>query len=656
MDVRQELILARDEKIDDAVQYADARTLRGLLYFLTQDEDLPAMRPSANLSRYSSGSGMAEETDVLALRAKAASFLKAYRDAGAGEIDAGSKDLLLQSLSLAAGIDIPAQDGEIWLEEAAFDPWVRGITWPTPPTPEQLAGFSVAIIGTGLSGLNAAAQLSRAGIPFVVLEKNPEVGGTWFENRYPGARVDTPSRGYTHTFGVEYAYPYAYCPRDENLKYMQWVADKFGLRKHIHFNTEATSIIWDEATQMWDVTARALSGARSWRVNAVISCVGFLSRPQLPSMEGMDSFQGVACHTAQWPVALNLEGKRVAVIGSGASGYQATPEIAKAAGRTFLFQRNASWCFDDARYVKPLPPQVTWLERNFPFYVNFARFRLSAEIAPDAARIATRIDPSYDEPHAVSAANKAVRDRCIAFLREKLASRPELIDKMIPTAPPMSSRPIRIDADDSIFDALLRDDLTLVTDRIEKITPTGIVAGGVDYPCDVIVFATGFKANEYLWPMEVRGRGGVRAEDLWAKDGPRAYLGAMIPGFPNFFMSYGPNSNNFGGFQVIDLLEMVTRFALQCIAGLIVRNKRSVEVSAEAYWRFNDELDREEKQMIYMDRRAHNYYQNGMGRSCVNAPIDIRRMWRWLRDPTATQPAEIDAGLKPYFGGDLTID
>ena len=532
MSVRRELISASNDIIDDAVGHADPLTLRGLLYFLTQDEEIPAMRPAGNLSRYSSGSGMADEADVVRLRTKAARFLRAYRDAGAGEIDTGSEDLLVRSLSLAAGVEIAARDREIWLEEAAFDPWVRGVTWPATPTSEQLANFTVGIIGTGLSGLNAAAQLKRAGIPFVVFEKNPEVGGTWFENDYPGARVDTPSRGYTHTFGVEYAYPYAFCPRDENLKYMQWVANTFGLREHIKFNTEVTALAWDEATQTWNVTASGPSGSQTQRVNAIISCVGFLSRPQLPSLEGMETFKGVACHTAQWPAGLDLTGKRVAVIGSGASGYQTTPEIAKAAAHTTLFQRNASWCFDDARYVKALPPQATWLDRNFPFYVNFARFRLSAEIAPDSARIATRIDPNYDDPHAVSAANKAVRDRCVSFVREKLASRPELIDKMIPKAPPMSSRPIRIDANDSIFEALLRDDVTLVTDRIERITPAGIVAGGIEHAFDVIVFATGFKANEYLWPMEVRGQGGVRVQDLWAKDGPRAYLGAMIPAFP----------------------------------------------------------------------------------------------------------------------------
>jgi 4-hydroxyacetophenone monooxygenase len=219
----------------------------------------------------------------------------------------------------------------------------------------------------------------------------------------------------------------------------------------------------------------------------------------------------------------------------------------------------------------------------------------------------------------------------------------------------MTSRPIRVDPEDNVYTALLRDNVLLVTDPITKITPKGIEVGGEEYEFDVIALATGFKANDFLWPMEVRGRDGVRVETLWAKDGPRAYVGSMLPGFPNFFMAYGPNTNNFGGLQVIDLLEIVIRFALQCIAGLIEGDKRSVDVTLDAYWRFNQELDNVESHMIYMDPRAFNYYRNEHGRSSVNGPIDIRRMWNWLRDPAGKPSQELDAGIKPWFGEDLTV-
>ena len=223
----------------------------------------------------------------------------------------------------------------------------------------------------------------------------------------------------------------------------------------------------------------------------------------------MDTFRGQAFHTARWPDGLDLTGKRVAVIGTGATGYQLVPELAKMAGHTLVFQRTPNWCFDTPSYLDPFPPQVNWLDRNFPYLTNFTRFRLSWLVGPENGKRHLRIDPAFDDPHARSARNKQIREQRIAFIRRKLASRPELVEKMIPVAPPFSSRPILVDANYSIYDALLRDDVTLVTDRIERITAKGIeVEGGTEHAVDVIVYATGFKANDFLWPMEIRGRGG----------------------------------------------------------------------------------------------------------------------------------------------------
>jgi 4-hydroxyacetophenone monooxygenase len=653
MAVNNELLSASDAEIDDAVQYASPMVLRGLLYQLTGDADVLSM-PPGTAAKYGTGREMANEADADLLKAKGAAFLKQYRDSGADKIDIGPANRLRQSLSLTAGHEIPDADLHIWKEEAAFDRWARGVHWHGGTPPKAALKFKVAVIGTGISGLNVAVQLKQAGIPFVVFEKNPEVGGSWYENRYPGARVDTSSRGYTHLFSYDYPYEYSYSPRDHNLRYFKWVADTFGIRGNIVFNTEVTAMHWDDAAAKWTLKVDGPTGPDTQEFNAVISCVGFLSRPQMPVIEGMDIFGGVAFHLAAWPDGVDVKDKRVAVIGSGASGYQTTPVIAETAAHTFLFQRQPNWCLEDEIYLKTLPPQALWLDRNFPFYSNYVRFRVGALINPDTSKAGIIIDPEFSDPHTLSLGNKMTRDMCVAFATRKLASRPDLLEKMIPNFPPMASRPIRVDSDYSVYDALLRDNVSLVTDGIEKITPKGIVSGGVEHDLDIIAFATGFKANDYLWPMDVRGRGGVQIEDVWAKDGPRAYLGAMVAGFPNLFMCYGPNSNNFGGFTVVDLLELVAQFSLRCIQGLIENSKRSVEVSEEGYWRFASILGEMERKMIYMDARANNYYQHH-GRSCVNGPLDIRRMWRWLNDPAGTPPAESDAGLRPYFGEDLVV-
>jgi 4-hydroxyacetophenone monooxygenase len=653
---RIELLSANDETIEDAVKYADPMALRGLLYQLTGDESLVAMKVEARPYGNSEMEVLVEESDIEAVRSKAAEFLKTYRDHGAADRPLGHPERLHRSISLTTGIDIPETEIEMWLEQMGLEPFARGLAWKEKPKPSQLETFTVAVIGAGMGGLTAGVMLKEAGIRHVVIEKNGEVGGTWYENRYPGARVDSPSRTYTHVFGVNYIHPYSFCPRSVNLDYFKWVADKYGVRDNIVFNTEVKSIVWDETAKLWEISADGPEGRREWRANAVITAVGFLSRPNLPTIPGMDAFKGKSFHTARWPDGLDLAGKRVAVIGTGASGYQTIPEIAKQAEHLYVFQRTPGWCFDVPGYLAPLPAQVNWLDRNFPYLLNFARLRSSWMAAPQNGSKVLHVDPTYRDPHARSARNKAMRDMRVAFIERKLASRPELIEKMIPPYPPLAARHILVDEHDNVYTALTRDNVTLVTDPIREITEQGVVVGdGTEIAVDIIVYATGFRANDFLWPMEIRGRGGQRVEELWAKDGPRAYLGAMLPGFPNLFMIYGPNTNNFGGLQIVDFEELVVKFALRCMAGLITQNKHTVDVTRDAYSRYNTELDKCETRMMYSDPRVNTYYRNAHGRSAVNNPIDIRRIWTWTHDPTGNAAQNTDPAIQPYFGEDLIV-
>jgi 4-hydroxyacetophenone monooxygenase len=630
---RPELLGASDREVEDAVGYADPMALRGLLYQLTGDESLAATRVTPQVGI--DAAAVADRADVAFLREKAAEFLHAYREAGAGSIDIGPAERLPRSLALAAGVEqVPEADLEIWLEELALDPFGRGLEWRQAPSPENLRDFSVVVIGAGMGGLNAAVQLKHAGIDFVVIEKNSGVGGTWFENHYPGARVDSPSRAYTHIFGVDFGFSYPYCLRDENQRYFNWVADQFEVRDHLVFDTEVVSLDWDDETSRWEVTAKGPEGQRVWHPNAVISAVGLLSRPNLPEIPGMGDFQGRSFHTARWPDDLDPAGLRVAVIGTGCSGIQLVPELALEAGRVYVFQRTPQWLFDRPGYRSPFPSQVTWLDRNFPFHTNFMRFRTNWLLSPYLSGPMREVDPTFVDAHARSAVNKRLRDDRIAFIERKFASRPEVIEKMIPPHPPFSTRPVQVDSDYCYYDAVLRDNVTLLTQDIERVTPGGVrTSDGVEHLVDVIVYATGFRANECLWPMAVRGREGRRVEELWAKDGPRAYIGAMLPGFPNFFMIYGPNMNPYGGLGVVNHEEMVTRFALQCMERLILGGKRSVDVTEDAYWRYNYELDELEASRIYMDPRAKSYYQNEHGRSATNCPFPGTQMWHRLRQP-----------------------
>jgi 4-hydroxyacetophenone monooxygenase len=631
---QEDLLGATDAVIDDAVSFADPMMLRGLLYQLTGDEDVVSTRvtPSAGIDAPT----VAKESDVAFLRARAASYLKAHRDGGAGPIDIGPRDRLPRSLALAVGVEeVPPDDLECWLEELGLEPHVRGLIWERPPPSERLASFSVVVIGAGMGGLNAAVQLKHAGIDFAVLEKNSAVGGTWFENKYPGARVDSPSRTYTHIFGVGIDLANPFCDRAENQRYFNRVTDDFDVRQHIVFDTEVVSLRWDENEATWEVTAKGPEGERVWHPNVVISAVGMLSRPSVPHIQGAGEFRGLSFHTARWPQDLDLAGLRIGVIGTGCSGIQLVPELAPLTGHVVVFQRSPQWLFDRPGYRAPYPPQVTWLDQNFPYFRYFMRFRAHWLMGPYLSGPLREVDPAFEHPYARSAVNLRLRDQRIAFIERKFASRPDLLEKMIPAYPPYSRRPVQVDAEYCYYDALLRDDVTLVTEGIERITPSGIrTVDGIEHELDVIVFATGFKANELLWPIEVRGRDGRSIEDLWSKDGPRAYLGTMAPGFPNFFMIYGPNMNAYGGLGVLNLEEMAVRYMLACIEILVLNGERSVDVTEAAYWQWNDELDERESSRIYMDPRAKSYYQNEHGRSATNCPFWGTEMWHRLRRPS----------------------
>jgi 4-hydroxyacetophenone monooxygenase len=630
MRIRRELLDANDETIEDAVAFADPMVLRGLLYQLTGDPEIAATQiaPAAGVGFFMGG-GAVSEADAALLRGKAAAFLKTYRDAGGGEISVGPEDRLQTSVVLTAGRDLSPKDFELSLEELGLDPWVRGLEW-REGAPKAVENFSVTIIGAGMGGLNAAVQLKHAGVPYTVIEKNSGVGGTWFENRYPGARVDTPSHLYTHIFSVDYSYPNPFCPWTENQKYFDWVADSFGVRGDIAFNTEVRSLVWDEAASMWEIAVSGPDGERTLRSNGVITAVGFLNRPNQTEIPGMERFQGRSWHTARWPHDFDPTGKRIAVIGTGCTGYQMVPELALVAEHVTVFQRTPQWLFPAPGYRSPFPQQVQWLDRNLPFHTNFMRLRASSGFAVGiAAPGVGLIDPEFEDPHSVSPINKTFRDMSIGFLERKLGD-PELVRKMTPPHPVMSARPVVVDPEYSILDAIQRDNVSLVTDAIARITETGVeTEDGVRHEVDVIVYATGFQAAEYLFPMSITGRGGQTVEALWADGGARGYRGAMIPGFPNLWTLYGPNTN--GALAIPAFQEMETLYALRCIERLVVEGKSAIDVKREAYDRYNAMIDARNARMAWA--RAHNYYWTRFGRSATQNPLGQHEMWSLLREP-----------------------
>ncbi|MBN8830579.1 MAG: NAD(P)/FAD-dependent oxidoreductase, partial [Sphingomonadales bacterium] len=275
------------------------------------------------------------------------------------------------------------------------------------------------------------------------------------------------------------------------------------------------------------------------------------------------------------------------------------------------------WLVPIPGYLSESPSQLLWLDRNLPFHTNFMRFKSFYGTGPYLARVFD-VDPDFKDPHTVSPANKAARERSIEFLQSKLKD-PKLVEVMTPKHPPWSARPVAVDADYCILDVLETDDVTLVTSGINRINATGIEAGdGSQHDVDVIVYATGFRANDFLYPMEITGRDGLTVSELWADGGPRAYLGCMMPGFPNLWVLYGPNTN--GGLPVSQYHEMTMLYAMQCMEKLILEGKHAIEVKEEAYWRYNKELDAINGTKLWADPRANNYYWTKHGRTASQTP------------------------------------
>jgi 4-hydroxyacetophenone monooxygenase len=492
--------------------------------------------------------------------------------------------------------------------------------------PEARADFNVVIIGAGASGLLAGIQLARAGLPFTIFEKNGDVGGTWLENAYPGCRVDVPNQNYAYSFAPNPGWSQHFCARGELLAYFRRCADEFGLRDRIRFGTTVERLDFDEATGSWHVTARGPDGdLTTTAARAVITAVGQLNRPLLPDIRGRDTFRGQAFHSARWDAACRIAGRRVAVIGSGASAIQIAPEIAPAAAELRIFQRTPPWLAPTPNYYDQIGEGQRWLLENLPFYANWYGFWLFWTTA-DSIYPMLKCDPAWGEPGSVSAANAELRQRLAAYIEAQAAGRPDLLAKTVPTYPPGGKRMLRDSG--RWFATLKRSNVELVTDRIEEIAPTGIVtADGTFHEVDVIIYCTGFQASRFLEPIEIRGRNGVRLDDHWAGDA-RAYLGLTIPGFPNLFSLYGPNTNIAANGSIIFLSECGVRYIVRSIEMMLRSGARSLEVRQEVHDAFNEEVDRGNAAMAWGSPAISSWFKNEHGRVSQNWPFPLFEYWR----------------------------
>ena len=497
----------------------------------------------------------------------------------------------------------------------------------------------VAIIGAGASGLCAAIQLGELGIPYTIFEKNAEVGGTWYENRYPGCAVDTPNHFYQFSFEPNNNWPNYFSQRDAIQAYLQHCADKYEVRKHIRFNTEVSSAVFDEATQTWTIqvtskttnhtiglTANKAESVERIQANAVICAVGQLNRPAIPKLPGLEQYQGQVIHTAQWPDQIDLTGKKVALIGTGASAVQVGPAIAAQVGSLTVLQRSGSWVVRRPNIDGVVSEDTKWVLNNVPFYAPWYRFQLFWAFG-DGLFEALKIDPTWQGgSESISAFNARLRESMMKHIRRELAGRDDLLKKVVPDFPPFGKRVL---GDAGWYSMLKRDNVRLETGAIKQVHAKAVeLEDGTLIEAEILVMATGFQAGRMLWPMDIQGRSGVTIRQKWGDDDPRAFLGITAPEFPNFFMMYGPNTNIGHGGSALFLAECQTRYFMGLIQAIRTQLIRSVECRQEVHDRYNQEIDHLLGQLSWSHPSVSTWYKNAKGRIVTNQPWSLLDYWR----------------------------
>jgi 4-hydroxyacetophenone monooxygenase len=576
------------------------------------------------LSRGETGLAPEVEADIRArIKAALTTFLQ-----GDGKLPPPpSAETVSKMMAFVAGAEIPGSNADFAMDELA----ISGVNskvpdFDQPKLKDAARRLKVLVVGAGMSGLVTGIRLAQAGVPFEIIDKNADVGGTWFENTYPGCRVDNANHMYSYSFEPNHQWPQHFSPQPELLKYFRGVAEKYGLRKNIRFETTVETAAWDESKGLWRVTLIGPGGKTEVvEANAVISAVGQLNQPRYPDIEGRDSFAGPAFHSSRWRHDVDLKGKRVAVIGTGASAFQFVPEIAPEVGKLTVFMRTPPWGLPVAHYHEDVPEGFKWLLEHVPFYDKWYRFYLFWTTTEGFLPMVKQ-DPAWNDPRAVSEVNAGLREMVAQYLAAQVADRPDLVDKVVPTYPIGGKRAV---LDNGVWlGALKRENVDLVTDKIVRITPKGVVtADGTEHEVDVIIYGTGFKASSFLSSYQVKGRGGRDLHEAWAGDA-RAYLGMTVPGFPNFFVIYGPNTNIVVNGSIIFFSEAAVRYIVGCLKLLAETGARSLEVKRDVHDAFNVKVDEANKGWAWGSPHVTSWYKNQFGRVSQNWPFGLIDYWR----------------------------
>lgn len=612
----------------EELQTADTATLLLCLTELTRD--------TSYLDRWGSRiKGPTPELTEFSEEDKA-EIRKAYYEAASktqGQVDTqyAFEDLQLNSrlFAAAAGRELPPEEQQLVLKEMGINPEIH-VEWPTQGPKTNLA-YEVAIVGAGLSGMAMGIRLKRLGIPFTIYERNAEVGGTWLLNDYPGCGVDIASHYFSYSFATKPDWSHYYAPQSEVLKYLKETADQYSLRDQIRFGTSIHSARFNEEQSRWDLEIDTPQGRVSKSVDVLVTGVGHLSLPKIPPFPGLDDFQGKYCHSAQWDHSIELDDKRVALVGGGASANQIGPAVAHRVKQLTVVQRSAHWMTSVPRYHGLVTEDEKRALARIPAYARWFRARTLLSMN-DFMRPAALIDPNWKGPEGtINAFNEQMRKNLTAYIHKELEGRDDLIATLTPNYPPFLKRMLR---DNGWYSMMRSDNVELVTDGIERFVENGFITkDGRFIEADVVVFATGFAAADMLTTVDIEGLEGRRIRDAWADENPRAHLGMSVPGFPNMFVLYGPNTNIGTGGSIFFQAEVQTAYIAQMVRNMVDQKIACVEIRQDVHDDYNRRMDARLGQMVWMIPSGDTWYRNKHGRVTSNMPWSSLEYWLMCRHP-----------------------
>lgn len=608
--------------LEAALPHADLRVLLMVLFHYTGDEKwlMPPYAPRRNPRLIADeDAGLSPELQD-EIRNAALEILSGETAAKLPDPDLATLNRMMTH-SLAE--EVPPEYAPMMREQMGFKPLGSDIAKPTtkPDRP-------IAIIGAGVAGLALGKLLNDLELPYVILEKNRNVGGTWWENTYPGAGVDTPNHAYSFSFGKSHRWSRYFSPQNEIQDYLSGKADEFDIRPHIRFGVEVKQVDWQADGGHWLLQIDGPDGNETLAAPILVSAVGQISFAKVPPIDGMDSFGGTLFHSSKWPKDLDLQGKKVAIVGTGASSMQIAPTIADTVAELTIFQRSPQWARPIPRYHENLSDGAQYLLEHVPFYAPWFRFTMFWRYG-DGLLPFLKKDPDWPHPErAMNRINDRHREEMVAHIEAKLEGRPDLIAKSMPDYPPYGKR---ILLDNGWYDAIRKDNVVLRDEGVARFSETEIIGDkGNSCTPDIVVMATGFEVTKMASRLNISGPAG-NLSDIWDGDDPQAYLGISVPDFPNFFMMAGPTTGLGHGGSGMFIAECHAHYIANAIVTMLNEGISQMAAKLSAQSAYMEKYNAGHQDMIWMHPGMTTYYRNSKGRVYSVMPWRLVDYWNMTR-------------------------